>query len=63
MSDEAVSLSLASAASPVAVALYEGLTPQERAALPDPEELEAVIEEELQGRRPLIEANPGPVEL
>ena len=39
---------LASAASPVAVALYEGLSPEERAALPNPGELEAVIEEEIQ---------------
>lgn len=39
---------LASTASPVAVALYEGLAPDERAALPDPAELEAVIRAELE---------------
>lgn len=59
--DETVSLSLASAASPVAVALYDGLSPEERAALPDPGELEAVIEEELQAHESLIELAPDPV--
>jgi RecB family endonuclease NucS len=61
--DETVSLSLASAASPVAVALYDGLSPEERAALPNPGELEAVIEEELQTRGSLIESAPDPVEI
>ena len=61
--EETVSLSLASAASPVAVALYDGLTPEERAALPDPEELEAVIEQELQAHESLIESAPDPVEV
>ncbi len=56
--NETVSLSLASAASPVAVALYDGLTPEERAALPNPGELEAVIEEEIQAHGSLIEADP-----
>ncbi|NNH53652.1 DUF1016 domain-containing protein [Promicromonospora citrea] len=41
---------LAGTASPVAVALYEGLTPRERSALPSPGELEAVLEDEMQAR-------------
>lgn len=56
--DETVSLSLASAASPVAVALYDGLSPEEQAALPNPGELEAVIEEELQAHDSLTAALP-----
>jgi predicted nuclease of restriction endonuclease-like (RecB) superfamily len=51
---------LASTASPVAVALYDGLTPEERAALPDPEELEAVIGDEIQARELLVTARPEP---
>nr|BFF18327.1 hypothetical protein GCM10025730_18480 [Promicromonospora thailandica] len=43
---------LAGTASPVAVALYEGLTAQERAALPKPGELEAVIGEEMRAHAP-----------
>lgn len=46
--DATIDYALASTASPVAVALYEGLTQEERAALPSPEELEAVIESEIQ---------------
>lgn len=61
--EETVSLSLASAASPVAVALYDGLSPEEQAALPNPGELEAVIEEELQAHEPLVESAPDPVEV
>lgn len=50
---------LASTASPVAVALYEGLTPKERAELPDPDELEAVIEAEIQARgSPTVDSAP-----
>ena len=48
--DATLDYALASTASPVAVALYEGLTPKERAELPDPDELEAVIGEEIQAR-------------
>jgi predicted nuclease of restriction endonuclease-like (RecB) superfamily len=51
---------LASTASPVAVALYEGLTPKERAELPDPEELEAVIGEEIRTHESLVTALPEP---
>lgn len=49
---------LASTASPVAVALYEGLTPNERAELPDPAELEAVIGEEIRAHGSLVTAVP-----
>ena len=51
---------LASTASPIAVALYEGLTPQQRAGLPDPEELEAVIGEEIRAHEPLVTTLPQP---
>lgn len=51
---------LASSASPVAVALYEGLTQQQRAGLPDPEELEAVIGEEIRAHEPLVTAPQEP---
>ena len=51
---------LASTASPIAVALYEGLTPQQRAGLPDPEELEAVIGEEIGAHEPLVTTLPQP---
>jgi predicted nuclease of restriction endonuclease-like (RecB) superfamily len=51
---------LASTASPVAVALYEGLTPKERAELPDPEELEAVIGDEIRTHESLVTALPEP---
>lgn len=50
---------LASTASPVAVALYEGLTPHERAELPDPAELEAVIGEEIRAHESLAAAPLG----
>lgn len=50
---------LASTASPVAVALYEGLTPNERAELPDPAELEAVIGEEIRAHESLAAAPLG----
>lgn len=56
--EETVTLSLASAASPVAVALYEGLTAEERAALPSPEELETIIHDEIGTRTPLLEGEP-----
>jgi hypothetical protein len=56
--DAALDYALASTASPVAVALYEGLTPAERAALPSPGELEAVIEEEIQVQESLIAVLP-----
>lgn len=45
--DETVALSLATAANPTAVALYEGLTPEEQAALPSAAELEAVVRDEI----------------
>lgn len=61
--DATLDYALASTASPVAVALYEGLTPEERAALPSPGELEAVIEEEIQAQESLIAAGPEPVEV
>lgn len=57
--DATLDYALASTASPVAVALYEGLTPEERAALPSPGELEAVIEEEIQAHGSLIASDPG----
>jgi predicted nuclease of restriction endonuclease-like (RecB) superfamily len=56
--DATLDYALASTASPVAVALYEGLTPEERAALPSPGELETVIEEEIQVQESLIAAPP-----
>jgi predicted nuclease of restriction endonuclease-like (RecB) superfamily len=56
--DATLDYALASTASPVAVALYEGLTPEECAALPSPGELEAVIEEEIQAQESLIAADP-----
>ena len=49
--DATLDYALASTASPVAVALYEGLTPAEQSALPSPGELEAVIKEEIQAQR------------
>jgi predicted nuclease of restriction endonuclease-like (RecB) superfamily len=61
--DATLDYALASTASPVAVALYEGLTPEERAALPSPGELEAVIEEEIQAQESLIAAGPEPAEV
>jgi hypothetical protein len=56
--DATLDYALASTASPVAVAHYEGLTPEERAALPSPGELETVIEEEIQVQESLIAAPP-----
>ncbi|MGI5190050.1 PDDEXK nuclease domain-containing protein [Promicromonospora sp. CA-289599] len=56
--DATLDYALASTASPVAVALYEGLTPAERAALPSPGELETVIEAEIQVQESLIAAPP-----
>lgn len=61
--DATLDYALASTASPVAVTLYEGLTPEERAALPDPGELEAVIEEEIQAHESLIATGPEPVQV
>ncbi|WP_454853213.1 PDDEXK nuclease domain-containing protein [Promicromonospora soli] len=61
--DATLDYALASTASPVAVALYDGLTPEERAALPSPGELEAVIEEEIQAHGSLIAATPEPADL
>lgn len=58
--DATLDYALASTASPVAVALYEGLTAAEQAALPDPEELEAVIVEEIQAHGPLKTADREP---
>lgn len=48
--DATLDYALASTASPVAVALYEGLTQAEQSALPSPGELEAVIKEEIQAQ-------------
>jgi predicted nuclease of restriction endonuclease-like (RecB) superfamily len=45
--DETVALSLSTAAAPTAVALYDGLTPEEQAALPSAAELEAVVRDEI----------------
>jgi predicted nuclease of restriction endonuclease-like (RecB) superfamily len=45
--DETVALSLSTAANPTAVALYDGLTPEEQAALPSAAELEAVVRDEM----------------
>ncbi|MFI9485517.1 PDDEXK nuclease domain-containing protein [Promicromonospora sp. NPDC052451] len=56
--DATLDYALASTASPVAVALYEGLTREERAALPSPEELQAVIESEMQAQKPTRPAAP-----
>ncbi|GAA2241787.1 hypothetical protein GCM10010413_50350 [Promicromonospora sukumoe] len=59
--DATLDYALAGTASPVAVALYEGLTPAERAALPSPGELEAVIEEEIQAQGPAAAPAPDQV--
>ncbi|WP_232215959.1 PDDEXK nuclease domain-containing protein [Promicromonospora sukumoe] len=56
--DATLDYALAGTASPVAVALYEGLTPAERAALPSPGELEAVIEEEIHAQGPAMAPAP-----
>lgn len=45
--DETVALSLSTSATPTAVALYDGLTPEEQAALPSAAELEAVVRDEI----------------
>jgi len=53
----AVGYSLASSAVPVAVARWQGLPDDARAALPSAQELEAVVRDELAHQRALQAAN------
>jgi hypothetical protein len=55
-----VRYALASAAAPVAVAQWQGLPSEARAALPTAEELETVIQDELAHQMTLLTAKPPP---